>query len=202
MEIFRNNTFGNEVWWTDTARMHEVITSAVTPAVALRVGLKVDVDALPPAVQEALAAGKVDLNSTATTITLLKLNAVLGLHGTVVATVGGDSLAAVGITCALCHSSVDNSFAAGVGHRKDGWANTDLNPGAIVALSPAIPQNLAPRTVAACAVLPRRQCPDPRGGGAALRQRLRPAPHRHPARRPCGVPGYALGGAMSGPQHL
>lgn len=141
-EVFRNNTFGNEVWWTDTARMHEVITAAVSPAVALGVGFKVDVDALPAAVQSAILAGQVDLNDPKTTVTLLKLNAVLGLHGTVENIGGVDTLTRVGITCALCHSTVDNSFAPGIGHRRDGWANTDLNPGAIVALSPAIPADL------------------------------------------------------------
>jgi mono/diheme cytochrome c family protein len=141
-EVFRHSTFGNEVWWTDTARMHEVISGAVSPVVALSVGLKVDVDALPPGVQSAILAGDVDLNDPRTTVTLLELNAVVGLHGTV-ETIGGiDTLTRVGITCALCHSTVDNSFASGIGHRRDGWANTDLNPGAIVALSPAIPDAL------------------------------------------------------------
>jgi len=137
--IFRDSTFGNEVFWTDTARMHEVITSAVSPAVALGVGLQVDIDALPQAVKDALAAGQVDLNAPATTVTLLKLNAVLGLHGTVQTVNGRDTLVRVGITCALCHSRVDNSFAPGIGKRQDGWAARDLNAGAIVALSPAIP---------------------------------------------------------------
>src|SRR5215216_8027202 len=45
-------------------------------------------------------------------------------------------LRAVGIQCAVCHSTVDNSFAPGIGHRLDAWANRDLNVGAIVALSP------------------------------------------------------------------
>lgn len=140
--IFRDSTFGDETYWTDTLRMHEVIASAVSPAVALGVGLQVDVDALPQAVKDALAAGQVDLKAPATTIALLKLNAVLGLRGTVRTVDGRDTLVAVGITCALCHSRVDNSFAAGIGHRQDGWAARDLNPGAIVALSPAIPDAL------------------------------------------------------------
>ena len=137
-QIFRHSTFGNEVYWTDTARMHEVIASAVSPAVALSVGLQVDAEALPQAVKDAIAAGQVDLNDPATTIALLKLNAVVGLHGTVRTIGGRDTLVAVGITCALCHSRVDNSFAPGIGARLDGWAATDLNVGAIVALSPAI----------------------------------------------------------------
>lgn len=137
-DIFRWDTFGDEKYWTDTLRMHEVIQAGVSPATALSVGLRVDVDSLPAAVRSALAAGQVDLNSPATTVALLKLNAVVGLKG-VVQTVGGrDTLTRVGITCALCHSTVDNSFAPGIGKRLDGWPNTALNPGAIVALSPAV----------------------------------------------------------------
>ncbi|HEV8509783.1 MAG TPA: hypothetical protein VGQ48_04965 [Gemmatimonadales bacterium] len=141
-EIFRHSTFGNEVFWTDTARMHEVIASAVSPAVALSVGLQVDAEALPQSVKDAIAAGQVNLNDAATTVTLLKLDAVVGLHGTVQTVNGRDTLVAVGITCALCHSRVDNSVAPGIGRRLDGWAARDLNVGAIVALSPAIPDPL------------------------------------------------------------
>ena len=137
-EIFRFDTFGDEQFWTDTLRMHEVIGAAVTPSVALSVGLKVDADALPPAVKSALGAGQVDLNSTATTLALLKLNAVVGVKGEVQAINGRDTLVRVGITCALCHSTVDDSFAPGIGRRLDGWPNGTLNPGAIVALSPAL----------------------------------------------------------------
>jgi mono/diheme cytochrome c family protein len=137
-EIFRYDTFGDEKFWTDTLRMHEVIEAAVTPEVALSVGLKVDADAIPPDVQAAIAAGKVDLKSTATTLALIKMNAVVGLKGTVQTIDGKERLTRVGITCALCHSSVDNSFAKGIGRRLDGHANIDLNPGAIVALSPAL----------------------------------------------------------------
>jgi mono/diheme cytochrome c family protein len=137
-EIFRFDTFGDERFWTDTLRMHEVIQQAVTPVGALSVGLKVDVDALPAEVKTALAAGQVDLNSTVTTLALLKLNAVLGVKGEVQTLGGRDTLVRVGITCALCHSTVDDSFAPGIGSRQDGWANTTLNPGAIVALSPAL----------------------------------------------------------------
>jgi mono/diheme cytochrome c family protein len=118
--------------------MHEVIESAVTPAAALSVGLKVDVEALPQGIRDALAAGQVDLNSTATTLALLKLNAVVGVQGQVESVAGRDRLIRFGITCALCHSTVDNSFAPGIGKRRDGWPNLDLNPGAIVALSPAV----------------------------------------------------------------
>jgi mono/diheme cytochrome c family protein len=138
-DIFRFDTFGDEQFWTDTLRMHEVIQQAVTPSVALSVGLKVDADALPQTLKDAIAAGQVDLNSTATTVALLKLNAVVGLHGTVDTVGGRDTLTRVGITCALCHSTVDNSFAPGIGRRLDGWPNRDLDPGAIIALSPAVP---------------------------------------------------------------
>ncbi len=141
-EIFRYDTFGDEAYWTDTARMHEVIEGAVSPALALQVGLKVDADALPQEVKEALAAGQVDLGNPATTVALLKLNAVVGLKGTVEARDGEDRLVRVGITCALCHSTVDNSFAPGIGKRLDGWPNGDLDVGVIVALSPAIPPPL------------------------------------------------------------
>jgi hypothetical protein len=132
--IFRYDTFGDEQLWTDTLRMHEAIAT-VDPATALAVGLKVDVDALPRTLVAALRAGRVDLTSPAVTLELLRLNAVVGVKGTVNRS---GQLTRVGITCALCHSSVDDSFAKGIGHRLDGWANTDLNVGAIVALSPAL----------------------------------------------------------------
>ena len=132
--IFRYDTFGDEQLWTDVLRMHEVVAT-VSPAAALAVGLKVDVDALPRQLIAALRARQVDLNDPAVTVELLRLNAVLGVQGKVSST---GQLTSLGITCALCHSSVDNSFAAGIGRRLDGWANTDLNVGAIVALSPAI----------------------------------------------------------------
>jgi cytochrome c553 len=141
-EIFRFDTFGDEKYWTDTLRMHEVIESAVSPKAALGVGLKVDVDALPQAVKDALAAGQIDLDDPAVTVTLLKLNAVVGLQGQVASVNGTDRLQRVGVTCALCHSTVDNSFAPGIGKRLDGYANLDLNPGAIVALSPAVEASL------------------------------------------------------------
>ena len=132
--IFRFDTFGDEQLWTDVLRMHEVIAT-VGPATALAVGLKVDVEALPRKIIAALRAGKVDLTDPAVTIELLRLNAVVGVRGNVNDT---GQLTSVGITCALCHSSVDNSFTTGIGRRLDGWANTDLNVGAIVALSPAL----------------------------------------------------------------
>lgn len=137
-QVFRYDTFGDEVQWTDTLRMHEVISAAVDPVTALSVGLKVDADALPAAVVQGIQNGSIDLHSPATTIALLKLNAVVGLQATVDTIDGKDSLTRVGITCALCHSTVDNSFAPGIGKRLDGWANRDLNLGAIIALSPAV----------------------------------------------------------------
>jgi hypothetical protein len=115
--------------------MHEVIPAAVDPETALSVGLKVDVEALPAELIAALKAGEVDLTDPAVTVELLRLNAVVGLRGTVDE---AGMLTKVGITCALCHSTVDNSFDAGIGKRLDGWANTDLNPGAILALSPGL----------------------------------------------------------------
>ena len=136
--VFRFETFGNEQFWTDTAKMHEVVQKAVSPKTALSVGLKVDAAAIPADVAQAIKAGQVDLESPATTVTLLKLNAVVGLKGTVETVGGRDTLIRLGITCALCHSTVDNSFAPGIGARQDGWPNRDLNVGAIVALSPAI----------------------------------------------------------------
>lgn len=136
--IFRFDTFGDETFWTDTLRMHEVIQSAVDPTTALSVGLKVDTDSLPTAVVQGIQSGTISLTSPATTVTLLKLNAVVGLKGTVNTVNGTETLVRVGITCALCHSTVDNSFAPGIGKRLDGWPNRDLNPGAIIALSPAL----------------------------------------------------------------
>jgi mono/diheme cytochrome c family protein len=136
--IFRYDTFGDEAKWTDQLRMHEVIRTAVDPVTALSVGLKVDVDALPPKVRRGIVDGSIDLRSPATTVALLKLDAVVGVKGTVEKVGGRDTLTRVGITCALCHSTVDDSFAPGIGKRLDGWPNRDLNPGAIIALSPAV----------------------------------------------------------------
>ena len=135
---FRYETFGDETFWTDTLRMHEVIRTAVDPTTALSVGLKVDTDSLPAAVVAGIQNGTISLTSPATTVALLKLNAVVGVRGTVSSVNGQDVLMKVGITCALCHSSVDNSFSAGMGKRLDGWPNRDINPGAIIALSPAL----------------------------------------------------------------
>jgi mono/diheme cytochrome c family protein len=138
-KTFRFDTFGDETQWTDVLRMHEVISSAVDPTTALSVGLKVDSEALPAAVVQGIQSGSISLTSPATTLALIKLDAIVGVRGTVESINGVDTLTRVGITCALCHSTVDNAFAPGIGKRLDGWANRDLNPGAIIALSPALP---------------------------------------------------------------
>jgi mono/diheme cytochrome c family protein len=137
-QIFRFDTFGDEAKWTDQLRLHEVISASVDPITALTVGLKVDSEALPPHVVKGIKDGTVDLTSPATTVALLELDAVVGLKGRVDNVGGKKVLTRVGTTCALCHSTVDNSFAAGIGKRLDGWPNRDLNPGAIIALSPAV----------------------------------------------------------------
>ncbi len=137
-QIFRHDTFGDEAQWTDVLKMHDVISAAVDPVTALSVGLKVDSEALPTAVVAGIQNGTIDLKSPATTVALLKLDAVVGIKGTVETVNGVDKLTHVGITCALCHSTVDNSFAPGIGKRLDGWPNRELNPGAIIALSPAV----------------------------------------------------------------
>ena len=133
-EIFRFDTFGNETFWTDSAAM-QVKINALPPEDALLAGLKVDVDALPASVRQALIAGNVDLTDPAITVALIGLDAVVGVVGTV----ENGSLVRVGFSCALCHSTVDNSVTAGVGSRLDGWPNRDLNIGAIIAMSDFIP---------------------------------------------------------------
>lgn len=137
-EVFRHYTFGDEIHWTDRLRMHEVIEQLVTPRLAFLVGLKVDSEALPPAVAESIRNGTANLDSPATTVALIKANAVVGLKGEVETINGVDRLKKVGVTCALCHSTVDNSFATNIGRRLDGWPNRDLDPGAIIALSPTL----------------------------------------------------------------
>lgn len=140
-QIFRYDTFGNEQFWGKTLRLHEAIAGekqggvgpGVSPKTALEVGLKVDSEALPKAIVSALKAGKVDLADPSSTLVLLKANAVLGVTGSFDK---NGKLSSLGIQCALCHSTVDNSFAPGIGRRLDGWPNRDLNVGAIVALSP------------------------------------------------------------------
>jgi hypothetical protein len=145
--IFRHDTFGSEAFWGDALQLHKAIAGekngglggGVSPKTALSVGLKVDADALPAPLQAELKAGKVDLDDPAMTIALLKLDAVVGLKGFVD---GKGALTSVGLQCSFCHSTVDDSLAPGIGMRLDGWANRDLNVGAIVALAP----NLEPFT--------------------------------------------------------
>src|SRR5262245_32357453 len=136
-QTFRFDTFGDETKWTDALRMNEAI-STVDPTTALKVGLKVDSEALPAAVVTGIQSGSISLTDPATTIALLKLDAVVGVKGTVTTVNGKDTLTRVGITCALCHSTVDDSFTKGIGKRLDGWPNRDLDVGTIVALSPAL----------------------------------------------------------------
>jgi hypothetical protein len=142
-DTFRYATFGDEAFWGDGIGLHLAIAGAahggvgpgVSPRTALSVGLKVDVDALPRSLQRALAAGKVNLDDPATTLALLKLDAVVGITGFFD---NAGRIKSMGTQCAFCHSTVDNSFAPGIGHRLDGWANRDLNVGAIVALAPRL----------------------------------------------------------------
>src|SRR2546425_4021689 len=140
--IFRFDTFGDQAFWGDTLKLHQAIEGAanggvgpgVSPRTALAVGLKVDVDALPEDLVERIQEGQVNLDDPATTLALLKLNAVVGVTG--FPSADGRRLRSIGIQCALCHSTVDDSLAPGIGRRLDGWANRDLNVGAIVALAP------------------------------------------------------------------
>src|SRR5262249_32317260 len=115
-QIFRYDTFGDEQLWTNVLRVHEVVPT-ISPQAALAVGLKVDEDALPQPIIRALGSGQVDLTDPAVTLALLQLNAVVGVKGAIDQT---GRLTSVGITCALCHSTVDDSFAKGIGHRLDG----------------------------------------------------------------------------------
>lgn len=140
-DIFRFETFGDESFWTDTLQLNTVVQAAVDPTTALSVGLKVDATALPAEVVAGVEDGSISLTEPATTLALLKLNAVVGLQGTVEEVDGEEQLVSLGVTCALCHSTVDDSYAPGIGARLDGWPNRDLNPGAIVALSPAVPDD-------------------------------------------------------------
>ena len=128
-QIFRFDTYGNETFWTDTLELHTVISTGVSPNAALAAGLKVDASRLPPNFPTGL-----DLDDPLTTVELLRRDAVLGLKGTV----ENGVLTRVGVTCALCHSNVDDAVTAGIGARRDGWHNPDLDVGLILALSPAL----------------------------------------------------------------
>ncbi|HEX5421173.1 MAG TPA: hypothetical protein VFY39_14355 [Gammaproteobacteria bacterium] len=140
---FRHDTFGDEDFWGGQLELHQAIAGAanggvgpgVSPAAALGLGLKVDSSALPASLKQKLRRGEVDLNDPAVTVGLLSLDAVVGVKGFFN---GSGSLVSVGITCALCHSRVDDSFTKGIGNRLDGWANRDLNVGAIIASAPTV----------------------------------------------------------------
>jgi cytochrome c553 len=146
-QVFRFDDFGDDNFWSGALQLDKAIKGrrlggvgpGIGPKTALAVGLKVDSDALPKAVLDAIKAGKVDLNAPATTVALIKLNAVLGVKGHF--TKSG-TMSSIGLTCAVCHSTVNNSVAPGIGRRLDGWPNRDLNVGAIVSLAP----NLKPVT--------------------------------------------------------
>ena len=129
-QVFRYDTFGDERLWTDTLHLNEAIQAALDPTTALSLGLKVDAEALPPGTLDSA-----DLTDPATTVALIELDAVVGVKGKVDAS---GTLVSVGITCALCHSDVDDSVMEGIGARVDGAANRDLDPGAIIALSPGL----------------------------------------------------------------
>ena len=140
MDIFRFDTFGDEEFWSGLLHLDKAIAGAsnggfgsgVSPNTALAVGLKVDAEALPSEVVDAITSGALSLDSASTTLELLKLDAVVGVKGNF--NIDG-TLLSVGITCASCHSTVDNSFATGIGKRLDGWPNRDLNVGAIISLT-------------------------------------------------------------------
>ena len=142
--IFRRETFGNQAFWGDALRLHQSIAGranggtgpGLSPKSALALGLKVDVDALPAELKTALRRGRVDLEDPATTLALLKLDSVVGVRGIFDPT--GQQLRSIGITCALCHSNVDDSFAPGIGRRRDGWAARDLDVGAVIAFAPSV----------------------------------------------------------------
>jgi hypothetical protein len=129
---FRHDTFGDEAFWGGTLRLHEALDD-VSPATALSVGLKVDLEALPPDLAQKLKNGEVDLDDPANTAALLKLDAVVGVKGRFDP---AGKLTSVGIQCALCHSTVDDALLPGVGRRLDGWANRDLDVGQVIALAP------------------------------------------------------------------
>jgi hypothetical protein len=139
-QIFRFDTFGDQAFWGGALELHRAIAGSrnggvgpgLSPKAALSVGLKVDATRIPGRLAAAIKAGKVNLNDPKVTLALLKLNAVVGVRGFF----RGNRLASVGITCAVCHSTVDDSFAPGIGRRRDGWPNRDLNVGAIISLAP------------------------------------------------------------------
>jgi hypothetical protein len=146
-QTFRFETFGDEAYWSTALQLDKAIAgqknggigAGLSPKAALAAGLKVDMNVIPPDLATAIKAGKVNLDDPAVTLTLLQLNAVVGVKGTFDP---NKNLKSIGITCASCHSTVDDAFAPGIGHRLDGWANRDLNVGAIITMAP----NLKPLT--------------------------------------------------------
>ena len=142
-QAFRYDTFGSERFWGGDLRLHEAIEGAkhggtgpgLTLRAALAMGLKIDPEGLAPELRDALASGRVDLDSPEVTLDLLRAKAIVGLTGNAD---GKGGLVSVGMQCALCHSTVDNSVASGVGRRLDGWANRDLDMGALMALAPTL----------------------------------------------------------------
>ena len=202
--VFRFDTFGDEQLWTKVLRMHDAIRF-VAPKTALAVGLKVDVDALPATLIAALQAGQVDLTSPAVTLELLRLDAVVGIIGRVDEL---DQLVSIGTTCALCHSTVDNSLATGIGKRLDGWPNRDLNVGMILGLAPGAgsgPQGRVPRVgtreIRSAAPCVRRREYHPCSAEQSLRcpcSSRRPMDCRESDSRPIPVTGRSpIGTAMS-----
>ena len=146
-ETFRFETFGDEAFWTDALQLNKAIAGSklggvgagLSPKAALAAGLKVDMDVIPKDVADGIKSGKVNLDDPAVTMTLLQINAVVGVKGTFDAQ---KNLVSIGLTCASCHSTVDDAFAPGIGHRLDGWANRDLNVGAVISMA----ANLKPLT--------------------------------------------------------
>lgn len=136
-EIFRHDDFGDWRFWTDTLGLHELV-QGVDPVTALGLGLKVDADAVPADVLQAVLADQELLADPATTRALLSMDAVVGLR----AVVENDRITRIGVTCALCHSTVDDRVAGGIGSRLDGWPNRDLAVGTIVSLTPGLPDAL------------------------------------------------------------
>jgi len=139
-ETFRFDTFGDEDFWSGLLHIDKAIAgelnggfgAGVSPAAALGIGLKVDVDALPAEVRQGIISHSIDLNDPAITLALLKLNSVVGVKGNFNQE---GTLQSIGITCAVCHSTVDNSFIDGIGKRLDGWPNRDLDVGGIISLT-------------------------------------------------------------------
>jgi hypothetical protein len=139
-EVFRYDTFGSEAFWGDQLHLHQAVAGQKNGGVgaglpaksALELGLKVDIGKLPSILVEAIRGGHVDLDKPDTTVELLRADAVIGVK----AFFDGKTMRSIGITCALCHSTVNDSLAKGIGSRLDGWPNRDLDVGKIASLAP------------------------------------------------------------------